>query len=236
MLLPLSTRDLLPSALSIDLGISTSSLPIPSSTDELLPSSAVGDLPIMQASSSVSGFYDDLLSGFDGSLPSILASYCLVTAADMVPFVPCQPLAAALGAKLGFALAFPIAAVGQTTAGVLAFTAARRASNSPAAQEALISAKLSSPEAAERLLELRRMTATEEQGETKILLALIGLRLAPFFPFSAGNYLLGGTTSVPLRLFLVATLLGCLLSNFVSVSVGAAAGEAVSSWKIRSFI
>ena len=65
------------------------------------------------------------------------------------------------------------------------------------------------------------MTATEEHGDAKILLALVGLRLAPFFPFSAGNYLLGGTTSVPLRLFVIAPLFGCLLSNFVSVSVGA---------------
>ena len=66
-------------------------------------------------------------------------------------------------------------------------------------------------------------------GSVLPLLALIGLRLAPFFPFSAGNYLLGGTTSVPLRSFLAATLLGCLLSNFVSVSLGAAAGGAAAA-------
>mmetsp|Transcript_6660 Transcript_6660/g.11630 ORF Transcript_6660/g.11630 Transcript_6660/m.11630 type:complete len:229 (+) Transcript_6660:85-771(+) len=166
--------------------------------------------------------FDNLLSTLDASdhpTTTILASYCLVTASDMIPFLPCQPLAVALGAKLGFELAFPITAVGQATAGVLAFSAARRLSNSQITKQA-VSTKLS-PEAVQRLQEFRHMTDTEEQGDAKILLALVGLRLAPFFPFSAGNYLLGGTTSVPLRLFVIATLFGCLLSNFVSVSVGA---------------
>ena len=170
--------------------------------------------------------FDNLLSTFDASqhpASTILASYCLVTAADMVPFVPCQPLAVALGAKLGFGLAFPITAIGQTTAGVLAFAAARKASNSPMAEQAMISANLSL-EAMQKLQDFQQITATEEQGDVKILLALIGLRLAPFFPFSAGNYLLGGTTSVPLRLFVAATLFGCLLSNFILVSLGAAGG------------
>ena len=92
----------------------------------------------------------------------------------------------------------------------------------------MVSAKLS-PDAIQRLQDLRLMTATEEQGDGKILFSLIALRLAPFFPFSAGNYLLGGTTSVPLRLFVIATLFGCLLSNFVSVSVGAAGGAILFS-------
>ena len=175
--------------------------------------------------------FDNLLSTFDASehpLSTILASYLLVTTADMIPFVPCQPLAIALGAKLGFGLAFPITALGQTTAGVLAFTAARKASDTMLTEEVMVSAKLS-PDAIQRLQDLRLMTATEEQGDAKILLVMIGLRLAPFFPFSAGNYLLGGTTSVPLRLFVIATLFGCLLSNFVSVSVGAAGGAILFS-------
>ena len=86
-----------------------------------------------------------------------------------------------------------------------------------------------SPEALQKLQEFRSLTSTEEQGNIKILLALIGLRLAPFFPFSAGNYLLGGTTSVPLSLFGVATLFGCLLSNFLSVSLGSAGGALLLS-------
>jgi uncharacterized membrane protein YdjX (TVP38/TMEM64 family) len=65
------------------------------------------------------------------------------------------------------------------------------------------------------------MTSSDEQDDRTILLTLAGLRLAPFFPFSAGNYLLGGTTAVPLSLFAIATFLGCLLSNFVSTTVGA---------------
>lgn len=170
---------------------------------------------------------DNILSTYDITqhpLITILASYFLVTAADTVPFLPCQPLAIALGAKLGW-VAFPITVIGQTTAGVLAFTAARQAvSNSVISEEDAMSKTKLSPEAMQKLQEFRKMTvATEEgQSDTKMLLTLIGLRLAPFFPFSAGNYLLGGATLVPLRLFFVATLFGCVLSNFVSVSVGAA--------------
>jgi len=166
--------------------------------------------------------YSDILDTLEFSqhpIATILTSYCLVTAADMIPFVPCQPLAIALGAKLGFAVAFPITAMGQTTAGILAFSAARQAADSDIAKT--VAANKLSPEALEKLQDFRDLTAAEEQGDQKILLALIGLRLAPFFPFSAGNYLLGGTTAVPLRLFVIATLLGCLLSNFLSVTIGA---------------
>ena len=177
---------------------------------------------LAQASPQIPSFLTNVLSTFDVAnhpITTILTSYCLVTAADMVPFVPCQPLAIALGAQLGFGLAFPITAMGQTSAGILAFLAARKAANSEIAQET-VSTKLS-PEALQKLQEFRQMTDAEEQGDQKILLALIGLRLAPFFPFSAGNYLLGGSTSVPLRLFVVATLMGCFFSNFLSVSIGA---------------
>ncbi len=163
---------------------------------------------------------NDVLANMDVSqnpAATIFASYCLVTAADMIPFVPCQPLAVALGAKLGFALAFPITAIGQTTAGILAFSAARKAANTDFAKETV----QLNPEAMQKLEDLRKLTSAEEQGDSKILLALIGLRLAPFFPFSAGNYLLGGTTVVPLRLFIVATLMGCIASNFLSVTIGA---------------
>ena len=181
---------------------------------------------------------NDILSNFDikqHPTTTILTSYCLVTACDMIPFVPCQPLAIALGAKLGFSIAFPITALGQCTAGILAFTSARQLSNnminnnSVEEEETIMYTDKLSPEALQKLQEFRTLTSTEEQGNIKILLALIGLRLAPFFPFSAGNYLLGGTTSVPLSLFGVATLFGCLLSNFLSVSLGSAGGALLLS-------
>jgi uncharacterized membrane protein YdjX (TVP38/TMEM64 family) len=169
----------------------------------------------------VPSFLNEILSTLDFSqhpISTALFSYCLVTAADMVPFVPCQPLAIALGAKLGFSVAFPISAMGQTTAGILAFSAARKASNSEFAKEQTLNL---SDDAQRQLQEFRNLTNTEEQGDATILLALIGLRIAPFFPFSAGNYLLGGTTTVPLRLFFIATFLGCLASNVLSVTIGA---------------
>ena len=184
--------------------------------------SSLAEHPPLPSSSIGGGIFGSLLGGLDYSehpLVTVLASYCIVTASDMVPFVPCQPIAIAMGAKLGFSVAFPVALFGQSTAGVLAFTGARKAANSAAAQS-VASSKLSE-EALDKLDELRKLTDAEKQGDGRILLALIGLRLAPFFPFSAGNYLLGSTTSVPLRLFIIATILGCFASNLLSVSVGA---------------
>lgn len=171
--------------------------------------------------------YDALsaLLSANNPLYSILGSYLLVTASDMVPFVPCQPLAIALGAKLGFPLAFPITSAGQTTAGVLAFTLARRAVDKEKIRD--YAAKLE-PEALAKFEEFQRLSAGgTKQDDRNVLLALIGLRLAPFFPFSAGNYLLGSATAVPLSLFTLATLFGCLLSNFISTSIGAGGAAAV---------
>lgn len=167
-----------------------------------------------------------LLDIHEHPLTTLLSSYVLVTASDMIPFVPCQPLAIALGAKLGFSYAFPLCSAGQTTAGLFAFTAARRAADSSLVQQQVLN-KLD-PQAIQKFDEFKRQTSQDEQDAKTILLGLIGLRLAPFFPFSAGNYLLGGATAVPLSLFFLATLLGCLLSNFVSTSVGAAG--AITLW------
>ena len=65
---------------------------------------------------------------------------------------------------------------------------------------------------------VQTLGATDGGGEEgRVLMALIGLRLTPFFPFSTGNYLLGGATGVGLRPFLIATVMGCTLSNFVTV-------------------
>ena len=148
-------------------------------------------------------------------LGTVVSTLALVTASDMIPFVPCQPLAITLGATFGL-WAFPICVLGQCLAGVLAFQSARSAADAQGVQKALDD--LGSDEAREKFLQFRKMGTAE--GEGTVFLALVGLRLAPFFPFSAGNYLLGGATGVGLRPFILATLLGCLLSNFVSVSIG----------------
>lgn len=156
----------------------------------------------------------------DSPIALITGSYALVTAADMVPFVPCQPLAVALGAKLGFSVAFPVTVAGQTTAGILAFSFARRAADTDLFRDAA-TAKLR-PDALDAFEKFRNITAGgTKKDDRNVLLSLIGLRLAPFFPFSAGNYLLGSATAVPLYLFTIATLFGCILSNFVSTSIGA---------------
>lgn len=135
-------------------------------------------------------------------------------------------------------MAFPVTVMGQTTAGIMAFTSARKAADSDLLRKA---AEGLSPEASEKFEEFRRIGAvgseemvtdegqdSRENQELRILLALIGLRLAPFFPFSAGNYLLGGATSVPLRLFIFATLLGSTLSNFISTGIGAGGADWLS--------
>ena len=166
-------------------------------------------------------------TGATTSTPSpqvIVSSLLLVTASDMIPFVPCQPMAISMGATLGL-WAYPICVVGQTMAGILAFGSSRTAADSQQVQQVLDG--LGSEEARDKFQELRQLGTTE--GEGKVLLALIGLRLAPFFPFSAGNYLLGGGTGVGLRPFIVATLFGCLLSNLLSVTVGIGGSELLQS-------
>lgn len=126
-----------------------------------------------------------------------------------------------LGGTLGV-WAFPICVAGQTLAGFLAFSTARTAADSQETQKVLSSL---GDEAQTKFDEFRRLGTTE--NEFQVLLALIGLRLAPFFPFSAGNYLLGGGTGVGWKPFLVATLLGCLLSNSISVSIGIGGSELI---------
>ena len=118
---------------------------------------------------------NNLLSNFDikqHPITTTLTSYCLVTACDMIPFVPCQPFAIALGAKLGFGIAFPITSLGQCTAGILAFTSARQLSNNvinksdedSEEEETMMYTDKLSPEALQKLQEFRSLTSTEEQG------------------------------------------------------------------------
>lgn len=149
---------------------------------------------------------------------TIVSTFTLVTLSDMVPFVPCQPLAISLGATLGI-WALPICIFGQTFAGILAFLSARSVTNAAETnnkvQEILNNL---GDDAKEKFYEFRQLGSTED--EKIVLLALIGLRLSPFFPFSAGNYLLGGGTKVNIRLFIIATLFGCILSNSLSIGVG----------------
>ena len=186
----------------------------------------------------------------------ILSTIAFVTASDMIPFVPCQPLAISLGAKYGL-WAFPVCVTGQTLAGILAFQSSRRISDSERIQEAF---EALGNDGNQRFREFRESVLggdkndsnnnnnnDRDDGDSTTLLlddndninskpgadvdertvffALVGLRLAPFFPFSAGNYLLGGATSVGIRPFVLATVLGCMVSNAASVLVGMGGAE-----------
>jgi uncharacterized membrane protein YdjX (TVP38/TMEM64 family) len=100
----------------------------------------------------------------------------------------------ALGSHLGV-WAFPICVLGQTLAGLLAFASARTAADSDRVQHVLDSL---GTQAESKFNEFRQLGTGEERTVLlALILALIGLRLAPFFPFSAGNYLLGGGHSRP---------------------------------------
>lgn len=187
--------------------------------------------------------------------PTILSTIAFVTASDMIPFVPCQPLAISLGAKYGL-WAFPVCVTGQTLAGILAFQSSRRMSDSERIQKAF---EALGNDGNQRFREFRESVLggddnnnnddrygddrddsttvllindndnTSKPGadvdERTVFFALVGLRLAPFFPFSAGNYLLGGATSVGIRPFVLATILGCMASNAASVLVGMGGAE-----------
>ena len=166
----------------------------------------------------------------------MLSTTALVTVSDMVPFVPCQPLAISLGARYGVE-AVPVCVVGQTLAGVLAFQSSRTV-----AEVVQVPQLLASLGDAGRLrfqkfqIQSRLGEGDDETGgggaaepERTVLFALVGLRLAPFFPFSAGNYLLGGATEVGLRPFVVATLLGCTVSNAISILLGMGGAELLTT-------
>jgi uncharacterized membrane protein YdjX (TVP38/TMEM64 family) len=150
---------------------------------------------------------------------SFVSTLLLVTGSDMIPFLPCQPLAISLGATYGI-WAYPICVVGQTLAGILSFQTSRTASDSQKVQDLINNL---GQEAQSKFQEFKELGQTED--ESKVLLTLIGLRLAPMFPFSATNYLLGGGTSVTWKPFVIATIFGCLLSNLLSVSVGMGGSE-----------
>ena len=165
-----------------------------------------------------------------------LSTIALVTASDMVPFVPCQPLAISLGAKYG-AWAFPVCVVGQTMAGVLAFQSSRKVSDAKEVQKVLESLGEGGQLRFQKFKTESLLgngnsnnagsetTKSASEKERTVFFALAGLRLAPFFPFSAGNYLLGGATDVGLRPFVLATILGCMFSNAVSVLLGMGGAE-----------
>ncbi len=161
---------------------------------------------------------------------AVLSTLALVTASDMVPFVPCQPLAISLGAKYG-AWAFPVCVVGQTMAGVLAFLSSRKVSDAKEVQKVLESlgeggqVRFQKFKTESLLGNGDNNEDNDAEKERTVFFALVGLRLAPFFPFSAGNYLLGGATDVGLRPFVLATILGCMFSNAISVLLGMGGAE-----------
>ncbi|OEU21490.1 hypothetical protein FRACYDRAFT_235116 [Fragilariopsis cylindrus CCMP1102] len=200
-------------------------------------------------------------------ITTIFSTILFVTVSDMIPFVPCQPLAISLATVYGI-YAYPICVLGQTCAGIIAFQSSRLFSNTEKVQNVIENLNEDSNELFQnfqnKILKKQKpkpknknddkserskgvigevigtMTKRRSNGndttyddnddndtdvdEWTVFLALVGLRFAPFFPFSAGNYLLGGATTVTIRSFIVATILGCLASNAISVLIGMGVG------------
>ena len=114
---------------------------------------------------------------------------------------------------------------------MLAFRSARLVRHAGGVERAV---KGLNEEALELFRSVQTLGATDGGGgDGRVLMVLIGLRLALFFSFSTGNYLLGGARGVGLRPFLIATVIGCTLSNFVSVTMGMGGGELLKqlSWR-----
>ena len=203
-------------------------------------------------------------------ITTIFSTILFVTVSDMIPFVPCQPLAISLATVYGI-YAYPICVIGQTCAGIIAFQSSRLFSNTEKVQNVIENLNEDSNELFQNFqnkilkkqkqqqkknknddkkserskgvlgevigtMTKRRSNGTTDDNDTTyddddtevdewtVFLALVGLRFAPFFPFSAGNYLLGGATTVTIRSFIVATILGCLASNAISVLIGMGVG------------
>ena len=119
--------------------------------------------------------------------------------------------------------------MGQTLAGVLAFHSSRTVAKVAQVQQMLASLGDAGRLRFQKFQLQSRLgeggdDATGGGGaaepERTVLCALVGLRLAPFFPFLAGYYLLGGATEVGFWPFVVATLLGCTVSNAISILLG----------------
>jgi len=156
-----------------------------------------------------------------------LTTVALVTANDVVPFIPCQPLVVAVASQLGV-WAYPLCVTGQTLAGLIAFASARTAAQSTMVQNKAADLLKDNPKALEKFRAFQNVGSNS--SERTVFLALLGLRVTPIFPFSIGNYLLGSATRIGYRPFVVATFLGCCISQSLSVSVGMGGAEIIKAY------
>ena len=261
----------------------SSLLPLPLSSSSSSSSIVIGNLftdtthnvPAADMWISLSAFgtevYNTVITTTTTTIPipditTIFSTIVFVTVSDMIPFVPCQPLAISLATVYGI-YAYPICVLGQTFAGIIAFQSSRLFSNTEKVQNVIENLNEDSNELFQNFQNeiLKKQKQQQQQQKNKnddksegskgvigevigtmtkrrsndttddddndtdvdewtVFLALVGLRFAPFFPFSAGNYLLGGATTVTIRSFIVATILGCLASNAISVLIGMGVG------------
>jgi uncharacterized membrane protein YdjX (TVP38/TMEM64 family) len=127
--------------------------------------------------------------------------YCLVGAALKVGCVPLAVIAGGAGVMFGVELGFPVALIAATAGSGITFTIGRWLGRT-AVDELQ----------GDRLERVRGWIT--ERG----LVAVIGARLAPI-PSQIVNYA-GGLTTLPLRTFLIGSLLGFAPRTFAYVAVG----------------
>jgi uncharacterized membrane protein YdjX (TVP38/TMEM64 family) len=156
----------------------------------------------------------DLVEG-SGHLAPVL--YCAVAALLRVAFVPVPLLAGTAGLLFGIALGFPVALAAATVGATITFSIVRRVGHASVEQLQ-----------GERVAQLRAWIA--ERGMFAVVIA----RASPI-PSGLVDYA-GGLTSLPLRTFMVGSLLGFMPRTLAYVAVGGSLDEPGSPAMLLSLL
>lgn len=146
--------------------------------------------------------------GGDGVVGPLI--FALAYALLVIAFVPATPLTLASGALYGVAGGFAVTMAGASLGALGAFALARRSTRG-----ALEST--SGP----------RLAAIEKRLSGRGLLALLVLRLIPIVPFNGLNYAAGAST-IGVRDYVIATVLGIAPGALAYVALGAGADDPAS--------
>mmetsp|Transcript_35386 Transcript_35386/g.67691 ORF Transcript_35386/g.67691 Transcript_35386/m.67691 type:complete len:274 (-) Transcript_35386:128-949(-) len=175
----------------------------------------------------------DVLKLVDRGGPGMYGLF--ICAMEMIPFVPCGPIAMTAGLLYGTTKGLLTHILGQEAAALGAFLVGRLL-----VRRALGWTKLLKGEPAPRSVQRQRNynCTSVWRLQAKLVLVLDGmdkssfrrqfltfllLRQSPLVPFSICNYTVGALTRLPLLPYALGTLIGCIPGNLVWVSVGAAA-------------
>ncbi|KAG1669889.1 hypothetical protein FOA52_002415 [Chlamydomonas sp. UWO 241] len=153
-------------------------------------------------------------SGTSGAVIFVL----VVTALEMVPLLPTQPLTISAGLIFGAGKGSALIILAAMLAAVGAFLISRGVGRSLAEKVVVKEAGEHGPVQA-KIAEVTR--AIRQGGPWQQLTAVLLMRLTPVVPFSAANYVLG-MTPIGLPAYIVATFLGASVWAGLYCSLGAA--------------